>query len=132
MSLALSLAVGGLVGAAVFLLLSKNLTRILMGLGVLSHAVNLLLLTAGGPWGGPAVAGQMDVTDPVPQALALTAIVISLAMTLLLLALAYRSYQVRQTDEVEDDIDSRRIASLRHESERLVDVLEDDALEVTP
>ena len=50
------------------------------------------------------------VTDPLPQAIALTAIVITLATTAFLLAMAYRSYQLTGTDEVHDDIEDRRIA----------------------
>ena len=57
------------------------------------------------------IAGSESVADPLPQALALTAIVISFGLTAFLLALAYRSWQLTHNDEVEDDIEDRRIAS---------------------
>ena len=53
-----------------------------------------------------------EVTDPLPQALALTAIVISFGITAFLLALAYRSWVLHRDDEVEDDLEDRRIARL--------------------
>ena len=52
------------------------------------------------------------MADPLPQALALTAIVISFGITAFLLALAYRSWVLRSDDEVEDDVEDRRIAKL--------------------
>lgn len=105
-----------LYGVGAFLLLQRTLTRIIIGLALLSHGANLLLLVAGGRAGLPPLAGVMDeggqVADPVPQALALTAIVITFGITVFLLALAYRSYQLTGDDEVEDDIEDRRIVEL--------------------
>ena len=52
------------------------------------------------------------VADPLPQALALTAIVIAFGITAFLLAVAYRSWVLNHDDEVEDDVEDRRIARL--------------------
>jgi multicomponent Na+:H+ antiporter subunit C len=52
------------------------------------------------------------MSDPLPHALALTAIVISFGITTFLLALAHRSWQLRHTDVVEDDPEDRRIAEM--------------------
>jgi multicomponent Na+:H+ antiporter subunit C len=84
------LSVFALTTVGVYLLLHRSLLRVALGLGVLSHAVNLVLLSAGG-WGSrvPIVTEGVraaDVSDPVPQAFVLTAIVISMAITLYLLA----------------------------------------------
>ncbi|MCD9624635.1 Na(+)/H(+) antiporter subunit C [Rhabdothermincola salaria] len=111
-----------LYGVGVFLLLQRTLTRIIIGLAFLSHGANLMLLVAGGRAGLPPLSDVMDegsqVADPVPQALALTAIVITFGITVFLLALAYRSYQLTGDDEVEDDLEDRRIVELfgRHEA----------------
>ena len=103
-----------LYGTGVYLLLQRTLTRIILGLALLSHGGNLLLMIVGGragvaPFIG-AITGGQTVADPLPQALALTAIVISFGITAFLLALAYRSWQLTHDDEVEDDVEDRRIA----------------------
>lgn len=115
MTVALALAVGGLFATGTWLLLQRNLTRILLGLALLAHGANLLLLAAGGRAGVAPFVGSTDgapVADPVPQALALTAVVISFGLTAFLLALAYRSWTLTGEDEVEDDPEDRRIAAL--------------------
>src|ERR671918_792574 len=58
-------------------------------------------------------AGGSGYVDPMPQALALTAIVIAFGVTAYLLAMAYRSWVLHRTDVVEDDVEDRRIARLR-------------------
>lgn len=115
MTLMMVLVVGLLYGVGCYLLLQRNLSRIVIGLALLTHGANLLLLVAGGRAGEPPLldpSGSVasPTADPLPQALALTAIVISFGVTAFLLALAYRSWQIRQTDEVEDDVEDRRIA----------------------
>lgn len=112
MILVLSLTIAVLYSVGVFLLLQRNLTRIVIGLVMLGHGANLLLLVAGGRAGRPPLVGEGDgaVADPLPQALALTAIVITFGVSAFLLTLAYRSWLARKTDEVEDDIEDRRIA----------------------
>jgi multicomponent Na+:H+ antiporter subunit C len=114
MTLALVLAVGVLYGAGSYLMLQRSLARIVIGLAMMGHGANLLLLAAGGRAGrAPLIDGDAGaVSDPLPQALALTAIVIAFGVAAFLLALAYRSWEVRGTDEVEDDIEDQRIARL--------------------
>ncbi|MER5358748.1 Na(+)/H(+) antiporter subunit C [Streptomyces sp. NPDC002785] len=100
-------AVGGI------LMLTRPLTRILLGAVIASNGINLLVLAASGSAGRePLLYGVPlgQVTDPLPQAIALTAIVITLATTAFLLAMAYRSHQLTGTDEVHDDLEDRRIA----------------------
>ncbi|MFC4554617.1 Na(+)/H(+) antiporter subunit C [Georgenia faecalis] len=112
-SLALVLLVGVLVGTGVYLLLERSLTRIVVGIALISNGVNVLFLIAGGRAGAPPIIGAAapeDMSDPLPQAMILTAIVITLGMTAFLLAMAYRSWQLNGHDEVQDDLEDRRIA----------------------
>ncbi|ALS74478.1 cation:proton antiporter [Planococcus rifietoensis] len=106
MEIVMSVAIGLLLMAAVYLMLSKSLIRIIIGTGLLSHGAHLLLLTMGGLGGTapPVVADGVtvgDYADPLPQALILTAIVISFAVTSFFLVLAYRAYQELGTDNME-------------------------------
>ena len=86
----------------------------MLGFALLGHAAVLALVTSGGRAGEPPLANRVDVAadaaDPLPQALSLTAIVISFGLTLFLLALAGRQHQISGDDIVEDDIEDRRIA----------------------
>lgn len=82
--------VGALVTAGVFLILQRGLFRVIIAFILLSHAVNVLLLAAGGlgrrepPYG---VGDPQRTADPLPQAFALTAIVITFGITIYLLGL---------------------------------------------
>lgn len=108
METAFAVLVGIFLAVAVFLLLSRSVIRMLLGLGVLGNAVNLLIFTAGRltrevP---PIVPEGLEVppvptANPLPQALILTAIVIGFAMFAFLLVLAYRAYQSLGTDDTE-------------------------------
>ncbi|MBO4160439.1 Na(+)/H(+) antiporter subunit C [Micromonospora antibiotica] len=111
--------VGVLFAAGVTLLLERSLTRVLMGVILLGNGANLLLLT-GGRAGGPPIVGTTDgaeMSDPLPQAMVLTAIVITLGMTAFLLALSYRSWHLNGHDEVQDDVEDRRIMDLADRDE---------------
>lgn len=111
----LIVAVGVLAASGVYLLLERSLSRIAIGVIILGNAVNLFLLIVGGPPGGAPIVGETaieDMSDPLPQAMVLTAIVITLAITAFLLAMAYRSWQLNEHDEVQDDLEDRRIARL--------------------
>ncbi|GAB3295847.1 Na(+)/H(+) antiporter subunit C [Parasphingorhabdus pacifica] len=113
LSMALVLAV--LYSVGFYLLMQRSLMRILMGIVIVGHGANLLLQLAGGPPGRPPmldVARPEEMTDPLPQAMALTAIVITFALTAFLLALAYRSWSMLGDDEVRDDLEDRRISRL--------------------
>ncbi len=136
MSVVLALCVGVLVACGVYLVLHRTLTRIVIGLGLLGHGVNLLLVAAGGRAGAPAFVGQDGTADPLAQALVLTAIVIGFGMTGLVLTLAYRSWQLNRHDDAEDDIEDRRIAERRlpgaEDEADVADELAEDAGEVRP
>jgi multicomponent Na+:H+ antiporter subunit C len=115
MSLVLALTVAVLYGTGAYLLLQRNLSRIVIGLGVLGHGANLLLLMAGGRAGRAPIlddSGSGAYSDPLPQALALTAIVITFGVSAYLLTLVYRSWILNRSDEVEDDVEDRRIAGM--------------------
>jgi len=99
----ITILVGVLVTVAVYLLLSRNLIRVILGTAILSHAVHLLLMTMGGlKKGGVPFIGENagNYTDALPQALILTAIVISFAVTAFLLVLAYRTYKETGSDDL--------------------------------
>lgn len=118
-SLVLVCATGVLVAVGVVLLLERSLTRVLLGFVVMSNGVNLMILAAGGAAGGPALlwlTPEDRMTDPLPQAMILTAIVITLGITAFLLAMAYRSWQLEGNDEVQDDAEDLRI--VQHEGRR--------------
>ena len=88
----LAIMIGILTGGGVYLMMQRGMVRVVFGLGLFSHAVNLMLLTTGvSAWRREPLA---DVTatdaaaDPLPQAFVLTAIVITLAVTVFMLSLA--------------------------------------------
>jgi multicomponent Na+:H+ antiporter subunit C len=107
-------AVAGLVAAGTFLVTSRSLSRIVLGFALLGHAAVLALLASGGPAGSPPIVDgepAPDTANPLPQALSLTAIVISFGLTLFVLALARRQQVLTGDDLVEDDVEDRRIAT---------------------
>jgi multicomponent Na+:H+ antiporter subunit C len=116
MSVFTAALVAVLYGTGVYMILQRTLTKVVLGLALLSHGANLLLMIVGGSAGLAPLIGRFTgddtIADPIPQALALTAIVISFGMTAFLLALAYRSWQLTRDDVVEDDPEDRRIARL--------------------
>ena len=114
MSGALLFAVGGLTAIGIYLVTARSLSRIVLGFSLLGHAAVLALLAAGGRAGEAPLADQSDaaeISNPLPQALSLTAIVIAFGLTLFLLALARRQHVLSGDDLVEDDLEDRRIAS---------------------
>ncbi|MFC7545458.1 Na(+)/H(+) antiporter subunit C [Plantactinospora sp. GCM10030261] len=118
-SLVTVIALGVLFAAGVTLLLERSLTRVVLGVVVLGNGINLLILVGGRP-GGPPIVGETEadaMSDPLPQAMVLTAIVITFGMTALLLAVAYRSWQVRGNDELQDDPEDRQIVRLAERDE---------------
>lgn len=106
MILILSLLVGLLFAAAVYLLLHRSLARVLMGLAMMSYGTNLLIFVAGGlgsgkaPIIGTVAAGEVPA-DPLPQALILTAIVISFGVLAFALVLFRRVYSVVGSDDLD-------------------------------
>lgn len=115
MSITMAAAAALLFGIGTYLVLQHTLSRILIGIALITHGANILLMGAGRR-GSPPIIGTGDperFSDPLPQALALTAIVISFGVSALLLALAYRSWLLTHDDEVEDDVADRAIAVRR-------------------
>jgi multicomponent Na+:H+ antiporter subunit C len=109
MELLLAVTIGVLYAASVYLLLRRGVVRVVMGIALLSQAVNLLLFTAGGikeagsafvPEDASALAATS--ADPLPQALILTAIVISFGVLAFTLAMVHRADQSTGTDDVDD------------------------------
>jgi multicomponent Na+:H+ antiporter subunit C len=123
-SILLAFTTAVLFSLGTWLLLQRQLTRIVIGLGLIGHGANLLLLQTGERRGVAPFVGSLagkTIADPMPQALALTAIVISFGVGAFLLALAYRSWQLTGDDLVEDDLDDRRIARRLEVDEEVAD-----------
>ncbi|MFG3255783.1 Na(+)/H(+) antiporter subunit C [Streptomyces sp. NPDC048172] len=104
---------GVLFAAGTALLLARPLTRILLGAVLVGNGVNLLMLATSGAAGeAPLLYPGSDVTrmaDPLPEAFVLTAIVITLALTSFLVTMAYRSWQLSGSDDVQDDTEDIRV-----------------------
>lgn len=109
MTLPLVLLIGVLFAVGTYLLLHRTITRIILGVAAMGGGANLLLLVAGSRPGDAPIVGREGTTDPLPQALVLTAIVIGFALQAFLLALAWRNWTLDGNDEVEDDIADRRL-----------------------
>ncbi len=111
----IAVVVGILMASSVYLMLRRNLVRFILGLALIAHSANLLLFVSSGLSGvvPPLIhAGESQaeagVANAVPQALILTAIVISFSVMAFLLTLAFRTYQSLETV----DPDSMRAAEL--------------------
>jgi multicomponent Na+:H+ antiporter subunit C len=116
MTVLLALVTAVLFGCGAWLLMQRRLSRIIVGIGLLGHGANMLLITAGNSGRAPIIGNALDTaaySDPLPQALALTAIVITFGVTAFLLALGFRSWQLTSDDRVEDDVEDRIIARLQ-------------------
>ncbi len=108
METVLSVLVGVFFAVSIYLMLSKHMIRILLGVAILGNGVNLLIFTSGRlvrevPPTIPddAVVPLVAIANPLPQALVLTAIVIAFAFFAFLLVLTYRAYQTLGTDDTE-------------------------------
>jgi multicomponent Na+:H+ antiporter subunit C len=98
------LVIGVLFSVATYLVLTRSLLRVILGTVIYSHAAHLLILTmAQLKRGAPPILNDRTTfyTDPLPQALILTAIVISFGVTAYLLVLAYRAYKKLGTDDMD-------------------------------
>ena len=107
-ALQFSLIVGLLAAGGLYLVLRRHSFDLVLGMTLLSYAVNLFIFAMGGLKVGatPIIhANGGNYADPLPPALVLTAIVIGLAMTALLLALALRQRQDRKDDRIDYDED---------------------------
>jgi multicomponent Na+:H+ antiporter subunit C len=77
---------------------------------LIGNAINVLVVATSSRPGAAPIVGADEPTDPVPQALVLTAIVIGFALIGFMLALAWRNWTIDGNDIVEDDVEDRRIA----------------------
>ena len=118
--------VGGLTSVGVYLLLERNLTRMLLGLLLIGNAVNLLILLVGGPSGNPPIRGRVSdghtaTADPLAQGMILTAIVISMGIAAFVLSLIYRTYRLTTEEEVVNDPEDTRVSKLTDEELATID-----------
>ena len=108
MEIILAFVIGGLFAAGIYMLLRRSLLKLLIGLSLMSHATNLLIFPVPGLTGARAPVININESvleppfaDPMPQALILTAIVISFGVTAFALALAFRTYRSVGTDDLD-------------------------------
>lgn len=100
MSLVASLLIGVLFAAGTYLVLRRDLVRVVWGIALISQGSNLTIITMGGlaPARAPILAGHAGPRmDPLVQALILTAVVIGLGVTAFALILVYRVYQENES-----------------------------------
>jgi multicomponent Na+:H+ antiporter subunit C len=103
----MAVAIGVLFAGGTYLMLRPNLIRVVLGMGLYSNAVNLLMIACGGfnpNWEAPFAGEKANKTmlmDPIPPDIILTAIVISFAVGALFLTVAYRVYLDHGTDNPE-------------------------------
>ena len=108
-SVVLLIVMAVLYACGIYLLLERSMTRVLLGFLLVGNATNLLILIMAGKAGlAPIVADGVtaeEMTDPLPEALILTAIVITFGVSAFLMALIYRSWRLAREDNLEDDAD---------------------------
>lgn len=130
MNLLLALIIGIIFGAGTYLTLKRDLIRMVMGISLISSAVNLFIIAASLSRGVPPIhpraedvssADGVVFSDPLTQALALTAIVIGFGITTLLLALVYRTYTIHESldQEALREDEKQEVARLEQESEAI-------------
>ena len=139
--------IAALTSCGVYLLLERNLTRMLLGLLLIGNALNLLILTVGGSSGNPPVrgrtsTGETTTADPLAQGMILTAIVITMGIAAFVLALTYRSYRLTTAEEVANDPEDARVSEgsseddsaddLEGRVEKFPDTDEPDELDALP
>lgn len=109
MEILLAIVIGGLYAFGIYLMLRRNLVKLVIGLALLSHGANLLIFTTGElvRAGTPIVPeGEKQLVppfaDPLPQALILTAIVISFGVLAFTLVLLQRAHQIIGTEDLDE------------------------------
>ncbi|REK18426.1 MAG: Na+/H+ antiporter subunit C [Planctomycetota bacterium] len=108
MNLILPFVVGALVAAGLYMMMRRSSIKLLIGFALLSHGANLLVFSAGGlvRGGAPLIEQGESLppaahADPLPQALVLTAMVISFGVLAFAIALVLRTYRETKTDDVD-------------------------------
>lgn len=120
--MSLALSIGLLAAAGVFLVLQRGMIRIILGFVLLTHAVNLLIIAAGGVArrDAPFIGGDTSMAaDPLPQAFVLTAIVIAFAITVVLATLAVVG---KGDDDTDPEPVSKKLDAAETEVERSGDL----------
>lgn len=110
MPLILVIAMVVMYACGIYLLLDRSLTRVLLGFLLAGNATNLLVFLMSGDFGSAPILGDdatEPMSDPLPQAFILTAIVITFGVSAFMLALIYRSWSLStdRQDEVQDDME---------------------------
>lgn len=111
------ITVGLLMAGAVYLMMKREMLRVILGFVLLGHAANLILLASGGtdrrgiPFGTPDDPSM--TADPLPQAFVLTAIVIAFSITIFMLALAVTGDDDDDTDAGAEDTDEDTVVTKR-------------------
>lgn len=106
MTLLVSLCVAVIFGSAAYLMLKRDLIRVISGMILLGNAANLFIMAAGLRQGrAPFADSEFQTSDPLVQAMTLTAIVISFGVATLVLSLVYRVYDSHHS------VDLRRLGS---------------------
>ena len=112
----LAVIAGVLYGTGIYLMLRRRLAQLIIGIGLLSHGSNVLILTAAGVTrarpplavaGNEAAALTTPFADPVPQSLILTSIVIGFGVLAFALVLAHRVHLWAGTDDVDEIVQER-------------------------
>jgi multicomponent Na+:H+ antiporter subunit C len=104
MEIVVAVVVGVLFASGTYMLLRRSIVKLLIGLGLLGHGANLLLFTVGYLRRGaaPILEAGHPITDPVPQALLLTTIVIGFGVSTFVLVLAYRASEATGHDDLDE------------------------------
>jgi multicomponent Na+:H+ antiporter subunit C len=147
-TLVLVIVASVLFGAGVTVMLERSLTRVLIGFLLVGNGVNLFMFSmAGAPGLAPILVDGVDaaeLSDPLPQAFVLTAIVINLGLTAFMLALVYRTWWLAQLgsegdiigdeEDVEEDAEETAdlIRSTAEDDRAVQDVLDASDEEVRP
>ena len=131
-SITLVVLMAVLFGAGISIMLERSLTRVLIGFMLVGNATNLLILLVSGPNGtAPIVTGTASdeaMTDPVPQVLMLTAIVINFGITAFVLALIYRSWWLAQLGDQGDVVPDQHTEDTEAATDATFDAVDlDDA-----
>ncbi|SIN87978.1 Na(+)/H(+) antiporter subunit C [Agromyces cerinus] len=128
-SLTLVVLMAVLFGAGVSIMLERSLTRVLIGFLLVGNAVNILIyLMSGAPGLAPILGEGVDpdtISDPLPQAFVLTAIVINLGITAFMLALIYRSWWLAQLGAKGDLVDDEE--DMVEDAEEAADLIRSSA-----
>ena len=122
MTFIISLAISIVFAAGAFLVLQRNLIRVVIGIVLISNAANLFIISAGVTRGQAPIYPLPDgaeISDPLVQAMVLTAIVIGSSVAALLLALSYRLYAAHDSIDIEDisRAEAEAAEALEHDEE---------------